>query len=102
MRAIWRRRWVAVTVCWAVCLVGWVGVMAIPKKYEFAARIYVNADTLLQPLLQGLAVDTDPTRQVEYLQRTLLSRPNLEQLVHMADLIRPQQTLPRRKPDFKN
>jgi polysaccharide chain length determinant protein (PEP-CTERM system associated) len=60
--------------------------MMIPKKYESSARVYVNADTLLQPLLQGLAVDTDPTRQVEFLQRTLLSRPNLEQLVHLADL----------------
>ena len=86
VRAIWRRRWVAVGVCWAVCLVGWIGVMAIPKKYKSSARIYVNADTLLQPLLQGIAVDTDPARQVEYLQRTLLSRPNLDQLVHMADL----------------
>lgn len=84
--AIWRRRWIAALICWAICGVGWAGVALIPDKYESQARIYVNSDTLLQPLLRGLAIDTDPIRQVEYLQRTLLSRPNLEQLIHLADL----------------
>ena len=60
--------------------------MLIPNQFQSTARLYVNADTLLQPLLRGIAIDTDPTRQVEYLQKTLLSRPNLEQLIHLADL----------------
>src|SRR5262249_51385239 len=28
----------------------------------------------------------DPVRHVEYLQRTLLSRPNLQQVIHLSDL----------------
>jgi polysaccharide chain length determinant protein (PEP-CTERM system associated) len=37
-------------------------------------------------LLHGLAADTAPTGQLETLQRTLLSRPNLEKLVSKTDL----------------
>ena len=55
-------------------------------KYELSARVYLNADPLLTPLLKGLAADTDPTRQLDFMQRTLLSRPNLEQLVRLTDL----------------
>ncbi len=40
----------------------------------------------MAPLLRGLAVDTDPARHLDFLQRTLLSRPNLEQLVRLTDL----------------
>ena len=58
----------------------------VPTKYESSARVYLNADPLLTPLLRGLAADTDPTRQLDFMQRTLLSRPNLEQLVRLTDL----------------
>jgi hypothetical protein len=48
--------------------------------------VYFNADPLLTPLLRGLAADTDPTRHLDFMLRTLLSRPNLEQLVRLTDL----------------
>jgi polysaccharide chain length determinant protein (PEP-CTERM system associated) len=58
----------------------------MPTKYESSARVYLNSDPLLTPLLRGVAADTDPTRQLDFMQRTLLSRPNLEQLVRLTDL----------------
>lgn len=73
-------------VCWVLCGLGWTAVALLPNQFQSSARIYVNSDTLLQPLLRGIAIDTNPVQQVEYLQRTLLSRPNLEELVHLADL----------------
>jgi polysaccharide chain length determinant protein (PEP-CTERM system associated) len=75
-----------VATAWLVCTVGWIGVALVPTKYESSARVYLNADPLLTPLLRGLAADTDPTRQLDFMQRTLLSRPNLEQLVRLTDL----------------
>jgi polysaccharide chain length determinant protein (PEP-CTERM system associated) len=33
-----------------------------------------------------LAADTDPGRHLDFMQRTLLSRPNLEQLIRLTDL----------------
>ena len=86
LRMLWRQKWIAVGIAWLVCTVGWIGVAFMPTKYKSSTRIYLNADPLLTPLLRGLAIDTDPSRHLDFLQRTLLSRPNLEQLVRLTDL----------------
>jgi len=86
LRAAWRRRWSGVIVAWLVCGVGWVGVYMIPNQYESTARLFVDADAVLTPLLRGIAADSAPTTQLEILQRTLLSRPNMEKLVSKTDL----------------
>src|SRR5215469_1018762 len=86
LQSLWRHKWLGVAAAWLVCTAGWIGVALIPTKYDSSARVYLNADPLLTPLLKGLAADTDPTRQLDFMQRTLLSRPNLEQLVRLTDL----------------
>ncbi len=86
LQTLWRHRWLGVAVAWLVCVGGWIAIAFIPTKYESSARVYLNADPLLTPLLRGLAADTDPTRHLDFMQRTLLSRPNLEQLVRLTDL----------------
>jgi polysaccharide chain length determinant protein (PEP-CTERM system associated) len=86
LRAAWRRRWMGVIVAWLVCGIGWVAVYTIPNQFESSARLFVDADAVLTPLLRGLAADSAPTTQLEILQRTLLSRPNLEKLVSKTDL----------------
>jgi len=86
LHGVWRHKWLGVATAWLVCTAGWIGVALVPTKYESSARVYLNADPLLTPLLRGLAADTDPTRQLDFMQRTLLSRPNLEQLVRLTDL----------------
>ena len=86
LRAAWRRRWLGVIVAWLVCGLGWVGVYMIPNQFESSARLYVDADAILTPLLKGIAAESSPTTQLEVLQRTLLSRPNLEKLISKTDL----------------
>jgi polysaccharide chain length determinant protein (PEP-CTERM system associated) len=86
LRAAWRRRWMGVIIAWLVCGVGWVAVYTIPNQFESGARLFVDADAVLTPLLRGLAADSAPTTQLEILQRTLLSRPNMEKLVSKTDL----------------
>lgn len=86
LRAAWRRRWLGVITAWLVCGMGWVGVYMIRNQYESGARMFVDADAILTPLLRGLAVDSAPATQLEILQRTLLSRPNLEKLISKTDL----------------
>jgi polysaccharide chain length determinant protein (PEP-CTERM system associated) len=85
-RQLWRYKWLSIGLAWLVCVIGWPVVSLIPPKYESSARVYISADQYLTPLLKGLAADVDPHRQVEYLQRTLLSRPNLEQVMHLSNL----------------
>ena len=86
LHGVWRRKWIAAGICWIVCLIGWPAVFRIPNIYESQARVYVDVDRLLTPLLRGLAVETNPLQQLDYMQRTLLSRPNLEQVIHLAEL----------------
>ena len=64
LHAVWRHKWLGVATAWLVCTAGWIGVALVPTKYESSARVYLNADPLLTPLLRGLAADTVPTRQL--------------------------------------
>ncbi|MEK6749940.1 MAG: XrtA system polysaccharide chain length determinant [Pseudomonadota bacterium] len=87
LRAIWRKRWLVLIVAIAICSVGWPVALLLPYKYEARTRVYVDTKTMLRPLLQGLAVDAEVTQQFAYVtRRTLLSRPNLEKVVHETDL----------------
>lgn len=83
---LWRKKWYIVLVAWVLSLAGWVTVMALPDRYEAQARIYVDTDSLLSPLLRGISVEGNVAQQVDFMQRTLLSRPNLEKLIRMTDL----------------
>jgi polysaccharide chain length determinant protein (PEP-CTERM system associated) len=83
---MWRFRWPALAVSWIVALVGLVVVFKVPDNYEASARIYVDTQSILKPLMSGLAVQPNIEQQVVMLSRTLLSRPNMEKLVRMADL----------------
>jgi polysaccharide chain length determinant protein (PEP-CTERM system associated) len=86
MGAAWRYRWATIICAWLVCGLGWVGTTFVPNQYESSARLYVDADAVLTPLLRGLAVDNQVPAQLDMLQRTLLSRPNLEKLISNTDL----------------
>jgi polysaccharide chain length determinant protein (PEP-CTERM system associated) len=86
LRAMWRHRWLGLAVAWLVGVIGAVVVMRVPDKYEASARIFVDTQSILQPLMAGLAVQPNIEQQVTMLSRTLISRPNVERLVRMADL----------------
>ena len=73
IRGVWRHRWLALTAAWLICGMGWAAVWLIPNQYQSNARLYVDADAVLTPLLRGLAADSAPGGQLELLQRTLLS-----------------------------
>src|SRR5260370_3485114 len=65
---------------------GVVTVMTQLDPIESQARIYVETESLLSQLLRGISVEGNIAQQVDYMQRTLLSRPNLEKLMRMTDL----------------
>ena len=90
VRGAWRRKWLAAAIAWVVCLVGWGVVYMLPGQYESHARVYIDIDGFLTPLLKGLAADTNAAAQLDYMRRTLLSRPNLLQVAHLADLDKDQ------------
>ncbi|MGM9479708.1 XrtA system polysaccharide chain length determinant [Roseateles sp. NT4] len=86
VRRMWKYRWVGLVVAWVTGIVGAVVVFVLPDRYEASARIYVDTQSILKPLMSGLAVQPNVEQQVTMLSRTLISRPNVEKLVRMADL----------------
>lgn len=87
LRGAWRYRWLAVAVAWLVAIAGWVGVQFVPDKYTSSTQVYVDTESLLRPLLEGLAVDRDVMTEVGMMQGVMLSRPNLEKVAQKTDLL---------------
>mgnify|MGYP000246455602 CR=1 FL=1 len=86
IRAAWRYRWYAMMFAWLVAISGWAVLFIVPDRYESSARVYVDTDSMLRPLLQGLAVQTDIGQRLRLMSKTLLSRPNLETVTRVTDL----------------
>ena len=86
VRGMWKFRWTGLVVAWVIGALGVVGALKIPDRYEAMARIFVDTQSILKPLMSGLAVQPNVDQQVTMLSRTLISRPNIEKLVRMADL----------------
>lgn len=83
---LWRRKFLALAICWGICLVGWVSVVLLPRQYESNARVFVDVNGFLTPLLKGMVVDTSKGQGEDYLRQTLLSRPNLAKVIVLANL----------------
>src|SRR4051812_45122651 len=86
LRAMWHRRWLGLAAAWIAAIIGVAVVYRIPERYEASARVYVDTESLLRPLLAGLAIQPNIDQQVALISRTLVSRPNVEKLLRLADL----------------
>jgi protein tyrosine kinase modulator len=85
-RGMWQRRWIGLGIAWLVAIVGAVIVFRLPDKYEASARVYVDTQSMLQPLMAGMAMAPDASQQVAILSRILLTRPNIEKIIRKSDL----------------
>ena len=86
LKGIWKYRWVAVAAAWVMAVAGWAIVYKLPDDYQASARIYVDTQNVLKPLMQGMTVSPDLQQQVSIMSRTLISRPNVERVIRMVDL----------------
>jgi polysaccharide chain length determinant protein (PEP-CTERM system associated) len=81
-----RYKWVSIILVWVISLAGWVFVAQMPDKYEASARVHVDTRSVLRPLLSGLAIQPDVSKQIRLMSKLMFSRPNLEKVARMTDL----------------
>ena len=85
-RLLIKRRWLALM---AVALIGGASIAIlsfVPERYRASARVYVDTQTVLRPLMANLTYQPDIDQQVAILARTLISRPNIEQLIDLPEV----------------
>ncbi len=86
LKGIWNKRWSVMFVSWLICFIGWGVIYVLPDQYESKATIYVDTESLLKPLLEGLTVQQNTGQQINLMVKTLLTRPNIEKIIRLSDL----------------
>ncbi|HWL64115.1 MAG TPA: XrtA system polysaccharide chain length determinant [Steroidobacteraceae bacterium] len=86
LAGLWRFRWPAMGVAWAVLVVGCLAVSFLPDRYQASSRFFVDATSRLSPLVQGLAVETNVDAQSTYIRQMMMSRPHLTELAASPEL----------------
>ena len=86
LKAMWRYRWYALVIAWVIALGGWIAVYQMPDRYSVFARVSLDDQSMLKPLLKGMTVQPDLDQISTMVSRTLLTRPNLETVIQMVNM----------------
>jgi polysaccharide chain length determinant protein (PEP-CTERM system associated) len=90
LHIVWRRRWLALAVAWAIALLGWLAVSLIPNVYESKARVFVQPQSIL-PQAVGIS-SNDQQQDIDSVRQNLLSADTLATVVKGTDLARQAST----------
>lgn len=85
LRGMWNRRWIGLAVAWIGAVIGMAYVWRTPDRYEASARVYVDTQSLLRPVMAGLSIQPSIEQQAALVSRTLITRSNVERLVQFTD-----------------
>jgi polysaccharide chain length determinant protein (PEP-CTERM system associated) len=86
LRGVRHGRWVGLAVAWIAGVAGAGFLFLTPDRYEATARVYVDTQSILKPLMKDLTVQPNVEQEVAILSRTLISRPNLQKLIRTTDM----------------
>jgi len=86
IRGIWLKKRYVMLCSWLICPIGFGYVAMMPDVYKSEAVVFVDTRSMLQPLLSGLAIQTNPQQEIAMMAQTLLSRSNIEIIARESDL----------------
>jgi uncharacterized protein involved in exopolysaccharide biosynthesis len=97
-RTLWRRRRLALVSAWSVALVAAVALPYVPQRYEASARLVVDTQSALRPLISGMSVQSaEAERQARVLAREAMASSQLARLVERNALGLPAATAEERE-----
>jgi len=86
LRASWHYRWFAVGLAWILAVSGWFHVYRMPDRFEASARVWVDTQSVIKQFMSGITTQPNVSHMVGSISRTLISRPNMEKVIRLADL----------------
>ena len=86
VKGVWIKKRYVIIFSWLICPVGFLYVASLPDTYQSKAQVFVDTRSVLQPLLRGLAFQTNPEQEIQMMAKTLLSRSNVEKIARKSDL----------------
>ncbi|MCF6203179.1 MAG: hypothetical protein L3J59_05830 [Methylococcaceae bacterium] len=81
-----KHKWVAISVAWLLCLLGWGIVMFLPNTYTSEAKVHIDSKTMLEPLLEGISVKQDSAMLVRVMKQLMFTTPNLDKIIELSNL----------------
>jgi polysaccharide chain length determinant protein (PEP-CTERM system associated) len=87
LRFAWRYRWVGLAAATGLLATSGAALQLYADRYEASAKVHVNTQTVLKPLMRELAAQPDIDLQVRMLARTLITHPRIEKLVDSMQLV---------------
>lgn len=86
IKGVWIKKRYVIIFSWLICPVGFLYVASLPDVYSSKAQVFVDTRSVLQPLLRGLTLQTNPDQEIQMMAKTLLSRSNVEKIARESDL----------------
>ena len=77
-------RRIAIFLALIVCIFSWSYVFMMSDKYESKAKVHIDTETVIRPLMKGMVIDPDVTSMIRIIQQLMFTRPNLEKIVELS------------------
>ncbi len=81
LRGMWRFNWWAVGLSWVLFIAGTGLVFMMPNQFEAKASFYVKDQSVLEPILEGVTVQSDVASHAYVLAEAIKSRSIMEKLI---------------------
>lgn len=86
IRGMWRYRWIAISVAWAISIGAWYYIYSMPNVYEASAKVSVDTNRLLDQLTANLTAGDNLLGEAALVSKALLTRANLEEVARKTGL----------------
>lgn len=69
LKGIWIKKRYVIIFSWLICPLGFFYVTTLPDEFSSKAQVFVDTRSVLQPLLRGLAIQTNPDQEIQMMAR---------------------------------